>query len=369
MTNKCSFPVMCFIVARRHLRRPSFWLIVCLGLLLQFVLGGLVFPDIDNTRVGIMSNNGGPCANEVVEKISSGASGYDYIVYNDLEEMRADVSTGYLDCAFVFDGRMETADLDNLENAYTCIISTSSTKSYMVKEEVFSIVFETLSGNFLKQLSDRGQIFADPDPEKNEALLDANRQLRTGDNVLSVYLENALTGERHNVMERDPKPAEEAAAGLKTGNAAALSALAILIFAAALFFADGRFRDDSAHMRCGLRPGRRAAFLFADTLGPLLCFAIALMAFCALQGAFAGISPIRVALAFLAGVPAAALWALLFTGLFRRESICLFAVTAVLIVAAVLTAADSFSIGLLTRQFGWIRCCFPSTWFTLLLLG
>lgn len=358
-------PLMtCRILAVRHLRRPVFYLILVPALLIQYILGSLVFPSLQNTRIGLMAN-GSEAAGELVEAIASSPSTYTYLVYTDTEKLRADVSTGALDCGFIFDGRIEEIGAQHYENSYTFVGSAASTKSLMVKEEVFSLFLTAMSGSILGSLSDT--IFVHPDAASGDVLASAFGKLVRGEEVLTVWFEDAETGERTNAMELLHARDGEAGAPKKGRPLSAVTAL--LLFAAALFLAAGRFRGDTRAVRKALRPGRRFAFTLADTWMPSLLLGLALLALHAFRDISAGSSPaatlLRCLLVLAAGVPLTALWSVLFAALFRRESTYLFAVIAVLMVSAVFSASGSFTVGILTRQVSYLRFLLPTTYLML----
>ncbi|MDO5702569.1 MAG: hypothetical protein Q4G47_04375, partial [Lachnospiraceae bacterium] len=318
-----SFPTMCRVLAKRHLRRPSFFLTLALALLLQVLLGTFVFPDTENTRIGIMSNNGGPVCEDVIRAIMTAPSAYNYVEYGSLPDMRADVSTGKLDCAFIFDGRMETVTPDSIENAFTFVSSTTSSKGFLIKEEVFSIVLRELSGRFLKNMAYNGSILISPSEEAAAAFEDTYKGLRDSDRVLSVFFVDAASGENIDITGGNNDDGTGAASVGRSSASAAL--VPLILFAAALFFAAGRFRDDTLQMWRALRFGAGRRFIFADTFMPLVILAVPLIAVCALQGGLSGISPLRIALIPVLLLPATALWAVVFARITPGETICLFA--------------------------------------------
>lgn len=350
---------MCLILAKRHIRRPSFFLTLGLALLLQVLLGTFVFPDTENTRIGLMSNNGGPVCEDVIGAIMASPSAYTYVRYDNLPNMRADVSTGKLDCAFIFDGRMETVAPDSIENAFTFVSSTTSSKGFLIKEEVFSVVLRELSGRFLKNMALTGNILVKPTDEAAEAFAKTYSEIADSDRVLSVFFVDAASGENIDITG---SRADGAAPGGRSNSAAA----PVILFAAALFFAAGRYRDDSLHIERALRFGAGRRFVFADTFMPLLILALPLLGLCALQGGFSGISPLRIVLTAVLLVPATALWAVVFARITASESICLFASTAVILLSAVLLLADASSLGFMAGQFRFIRFAFPPSWYMLL---
>ena len=60
------------------------------------------------------------------------------------------------------------------------------------------------------------------------------------------------------------------------------------------------------------------------------------------------------------------MWAAVFASLFRNETICLFTIVALLLLASVLMASDLTAAGILTKSFRSLRFLLPDTWYAYL---
>ena len=367
MENRKNILPLCLVLLKRRLRKPSFWIILACGLLVQYLLGALVLPDVRNTRVGIL-NGGGRYAAEVCDELKKISTQYTYCFYTDETLMRDRVSTGYLDCGFVLVERLDETDASSLNDRVTYISSSSTSKGPLVQEELFSVLLGYLSEGILTDLTKDGRITADISGNGVDAVIAAYRDLYGGKEVLSVFFEDSASGERRNAVDPDSSPSgsgkdESAEADAGTHAGGGMHVAVLLIFSAALLFAADSFHASEKSICQSLRPAGRRRFRRISLLIPLCMFSAAVFLFCVIGGQAADISPLRCTLAFAAGVPLTALWAALFSGLFRHEPLYLYAAVAVVFLAAVFSAGQLLTVSVLTRQIAWLKWLFPTTWY------
>ena len=359
MENKKNTAALCSVLLKRRLKKPSFLLILCTGLLLQYLLGSLILPDVRNTQIGIL-NRGGIAADRITENLKKTKSRYSYRYYTSEEAMREDTATGRIDSGFILDERLDSAEAGALSDRVTYVCSTSSSKGELVKEELFSLILEVLSEKFLYDMTTGGSITKDSSESSAEAVVGTYRDLLSGGEVLDVFFEDSESGERIPVSEAGqglPEDSEGASAG--SGSRIAV----LLIFGAALFFAADRFHGGEQSLLHTLRPAGRRRFILADEMTAVFLFTAALTAFSLFTGSAAPAGALRRTAAFLVCVPLTALWASGFARLFRKEALYLYAVLSVVVLAAVFSGGQLPAVNVLTRSFSWIKWLFPTTWY------
>ena len=338
------------ILLKRRLKKPSFWFVLLLGLITLRLVGTAVLPDASNTEVGLM-DSGGVYASAITKELLGGRSVYRYRLYTDRSALLDDVASGRLDCGFILDSRLDqAAESGDLTACADAVVSTASTKASAVKEEIFTILLSKYSDQLLSDQCDRGQIFKENTEEAKQALLESSRSLASGDAVLQVFFEDAGTGEltaasslhegKAYTENRDSAENQRTARARTSGRAAA-----VLIFGAALFFAAGRFAPGYQAFRSALSSGAARVFAVTDVLLPLLVFTMMTDALLLISGTLPLSALPRLLLALAAGVPLTAVWAAVFASLFRNETICLFTIVALLLLASVLMVSDLTAAG------------------------
>ena len=359
------------ILLKRRLKKPSLWFVLLLGLITLRLVGTAVLPDASNTEVGLM-DSGGVYASAITKELLGGRSVYRYRLYTDRSALFDDVASGRLDCGFILDSRLDqAAESGDLTACADAVVSTASTKASAVKEEIFTILLSKYSDQLLSDQCDRGQIFKENTEEAKQALLESSRSLASGDAVLQVFFEDAGTGEltaasslhegEAYTENRDSAENQRTARARTSGRAAA-----VLIFGAARFFAAGRFAPGYQAFRSALSSGAARVFAVTDILLPLLIFTMMTDALLLISGTLPLSALPRLLLALAAGVPLTAVWAAVFASLFRNETICLFTIVALLLLASVLMASDLTAAGILTKSFRSLRFLLPDTWYAYL---
>lgn len=140
------------------LRRKSLWLQLLFLVFVLVFVGSIKRPDVESTTMGIYcgtdleSYGHDDYDARVVQCLLQSGSLFDFVIYDDKEEMERDVLDGSIECAFAFskdfNQRFCSKKLNHLiEYIYTPL----TTKGYAARETVFSSVLAVYGEQLNKQ--------------------------------------------------------------------------------------------------------------------------------------------------------------------------------------------------------------------------
>ena len=346
------------------------------GLLLFYVVCASTLPSAANHTVGLV-DGGGALASETVRALTENDSILDYVLYEDREALADAVVSEKVDCGFVLDDRIDAAAAAQmggitfpvLDGCADYLFTTSTTKGEAAKEEVYATLFGLLSESVMLHDIRTGAIFTDPDEDMAAAFLAEMRAVSDSGETFRVdyeYMglreagdgdgEAAAGNGETTARNRKTNPGNGEAARNGAG-APVWPAAVLMIFAAALLFSQTAFYPEQAAVTAFLRSSG-FTYTVLETLSPLIPFGAAMTAAAA---AASGGLPLRAAL-LAPFLIACALWAVLFTKLFRRsQTLCLFAAVAVILAAAVLSDGITGS-AMLPGAAKYLRFLLPGSW-------
>ena len=355
------------ILIKANLRSPSVWTITAAGVLLLLVISSATLPSARNNRIGIVSGEG-KLSSAVASELLLSDGSYEYVAFSNKDELREAVAAETVDCGFVLDERIDRAvyenewnqvsdsmvSVPNLKGCVDYLFATSTTKGEAAKESVFTCLFDHMSEEIMMRAIDSGGIFQAPSEELKAEVRALMERLREGGETFDVVFEYAGAGAVASTVESDRAAAEAGADKAEAdssavgnresrdsapGSRSVWALVSVLIFAAALFFAQRRFNPETTAVISYLR-GAGFGFAFLETLAPLLVFGAVMVLAGAVSGAAApGAISAGVRHGLLLGpfCIVCALWATGFARLFRNQTVCLFVAVAVILLAAVVS--------------------------------
>lgn len=127
-----------FFKVKASLKKWSTWVVIASIAFLLSVLCGIKIPE--NTFVVGIVSNGTEIGNVIIGQTDSA---FVFKAYESKEEMSEDVSTGLIECGFVFDESFEERlEKNDKEKAVEYIYSPYTLKGQVAKETVFRYVYE-----------------------------------------------------------------------------------------------------------------------------------------------------------------------------------------------------------------------------------
>ena len=325
------------LLLKAQLKGPQLWLLLAFCLMAGLLFPRVHFPDSATRQIGLMDLSEDGSAGVIIEELKEGSGPYEFILYDDMNLLRDDVTTGKCDCALIFeDNFREVLAGGSLTRAATLLCSPSTVKGEMLKEKVFSLVLRRLSDAALISLSRDGETFESESGELTDMLIETNH-LYQGETT-AIELTYASAGD--SAGKADDTPAE------KNGEA---PLLALLVFAVSLFVARFRFSDDCRRISTALKKGESHLFLFLDVWIP-----------CALSGILCGILCHSVGM--MTYYPLlCALWSTVFVLFFRREGLYLLGTVSALSLSLIVSGAF-FDFSVVLPALKILRWLFPAAY-------
>ena len=340
------------LIAASVLKRPSFYFILILALVLGTVFVRVYVPDSSVSRIGVFntvpdgtSGAGAFSAGELIRALQEDDA-YEFVLYDSEEELREDVLAGKNDCGIIIekDPAEATRSLET-DGVLKLVSSTSSTKSLLVREKVFAVYFRAMSDCLLTALSTDGETYLNESEELTKALIDVNHKYLEQSGVLTMHgLENNTAGS----LSRDETRASEAA--FEERSAAARTIAGLLIFACALLFSIYRFSGEYKALSAAMKPRERLLWLFLMILIPVFFTAL-----------IPGIVLKSPAILILCPV-LCSLWALVYSLAFKKDTVFLLSLISVLLLCALYSPAVS-SYTSMIPALRYLKYLFPVTYF------
>lgn len=166
------------------MKRPSTWAILISVMLLALVLNSISLPEGENVKVGIVTKE-----SRMAQKIFRDLeSTYSFIIYEDEEAMEKDVSTGKLECGFVFDEDFDhNVEKGRTKNQIDLVVSNYSTRASAVMETVYAAFLENYSEVLLREDFEKNFEGAVSDNEEAlEYMLKQNRFYLEGNGIFTI---------------------------------------------------------------------------------------------------------------------------------------------------------------------------------------
>ena len=342
------------ILVKKQLTMPSFYITAGLFVLIYVLIGGSVFPSVDQNVIGLAGGGGAETARLMAE-LADADSIYDFRIYDSADALRLAVEGGRADCGFFFKdeveqilNREEGAEVPELQGCVDYYYTTSTTKGEAAKESVYAVMLEASSPKILDRMIASGSLFSDTSSALIDEALAERERILAEERLFEVHFEIVNAAAAEPVQTK--KTTKESENGKRL--------FAALIFAAALFFAAVIFRSDERAV-CSVLRGERTGYRLAVVLAPLMLLALFIFA---AQFFLAPADLPWVLRALVLTVPTA-LWAVLFTSLFKNETMYLYVSLGVVLVACVVTLTGNELPFLKSVQY--LRWIFPIKYFLL----
>lgn len=191
------------MLLKEQLQRRTTWIFLVVMLLLLAVIAQIQMPVDENCRVGICQESSGDGEQMVQDLRASGGAFY-YVIYKDVKQMKQDVRSGKLECAFFIRHSMEHVLEENaLHPCVQYITNPYSTKGEIAKEAFFAAFLHVYSDTILKDCEQ--EIFGDTDSVRHNKIRASSETFLESNffekNV--VYVDVAQKGQ-HPRRQRDP---------------------------------------------------------------------------------------------------------------------------------------------------------------------
>ena len=133
------------------LKRRICWLQILFLILLLLVIGSIHIPDVKNSRIGLAGVTFG-ITRTIADRLMQKSDVYQFITYEDPEELEHDVKEGELECGFVFaEDFAKQYEEGSLADSITYAYTPFTTKGLAVKETVYGTVLELYGEKLLQQ--------------------------------------------------------------------------------------------------------------------------------------------------------------------------------------------------------------------------
>ncbi len=127
------------------------WLQILFLVLLLLVIGNIHIPDAKNSRIGLAGVTSG-IAQNIADRLMQKSDVYQFITYEDPEELEQAVEAGELECGFVFtEDFTKRYEEGSFTDSITYVYTPFTTKGLAVKETVYGAVLELYGEKLLQQ--------------------------------------------------------------------------------------------------------------------------------------------------------------------------------------------------------------------------
>lgn len=164
--------------------------IVVMGILL-FLFAGASFPQNDSVQIGVYAG-AGKAAENITEELLTEEGVFSFCVYDSEKTLVGDVTTGKLECGFVFpDNFDQCMEQDELRNAVTYFSTPYTLNGEIAKETVYAKVLREYSDHILKQ--GNRDIYGNEEEERNQYLLGKNEDYLEGADLFQIQIRKMET--------------------------------------------------------------------------------------------------------------------------------------------------------------------------------
>ena len=352
-----------FLLLKRQLKKPWFYLLTGLLLLFLYIFQEMVLPGDSILMYGIM-NDGAICGEEVISFLKQDTL-YTAVEMNSLSSLERGVESGRLDCGFVLTDKLDRAlgaDIPGESIHYYCTTSTAS--GSVLREKVLAAVLRETTRQMLAVMAS---------PEETPAAAEAGLSLFTEEarqdeglrqDLLSTYQEY-LDGDEtiHTVFETVSVGQETIDAKKYPNDMLRLRALiGILVFASSIVFGRLRFSPESSSFASAQRRKGARMWRFLEILVPVLLVTVVLwipFSYRLASGQYGITDMVLSILQLLLCACASSIWSFIFSSLYRNESWYTAAIPVVIMFAVITnsTLTGFLSPGRVLEVIGYL---FPS---------
>lgn len=280
------------LLLKSWIKRKSSWIQLAGMVLVVLLIAGIKLPDTQNTIVGLC-NQDGAFAEEVVQKLETRESVFEFQRYDNPEKMKEAVIRGELECGFIFEkGKKESI---------TCISTPITTKAAVAGETVYAAFLEKYSEEIL--LEEQEDVFGEKTSEISKVLLDKNQEFLEGDQIFRMDFEEVESSQKMPRQEAETFPVR--------------GMTALLIFVMVLMNHGKKFEQKDCSFEKALMPREAVCFEFIRYLAGAAIPALIGICLMMYNGNGAGI--LRETAGMLVLVLTSALWVVCIGKLFRNS--------------------------------------------------
>lgn len=168
---------------KSYLKRKSAWIQIIAMILMTSLMLAVHIPDGNNMYGGIYISESN-VAEQVVEHLTENST-FQFIVYDNREELQKDVESGKLECGFViaqdFDQKIKKGDLEDCV-LYICTPMTS--KGEVMKESFYEAFFQIYSDTILE--NNEKLFFGNENDRRLDKWISTNHEYREGSKLFRV---------------------------------------------------------------------------------------------------------------------------------------------------------------------------------------
>lgn len=321
-------------------KKKSSWIQLVGMILVILLIIGVQLPDTNNTVIGIC-NQDGKFAEDVIKKLESSESVFQFKRYEEPEQLREAVVQGKLESGFIFEAGMEEKlEKSRKKELITCISTPLTTKAAVAQETVFAAFLERYSEEIL--LEQEGQVFGKTSSEISEMLLEKNQEYLNGDKIFRMDFEEVESNGKTEEQKSETFPVR--------------GMVALLIFIIILMEHGKKFEQKDCSVEKALTTREKMCFEFIRYLTSATIPALAGIFLLVYAEGSAGI--LKEVVGMLLLVLASALWMLLIGKLFRN-SITYASWIMTLVVANLLLCPVFFDLSEYLPAIRYVNCIFP----------
>ena len=172
------------LLVKNYWKKRSSYLTVLGMIILIWIISGISAPNAVNMNVGLYCGSNS-VAEQIKDSLVADNSDFDFLIYEEENELVQDVVSGRLDSGFVFsdefDEMLEERDTRDGIQYYK---TTFSTKGEVLKEKIFEVYFRIYSEIVLEDVEQ--EVFGNHDADRLEELLEKSNFYLEGDNVFQL---------------------------------------------------------------------------------------------------------------------------------------------------------------------------------------
>ena len=239
---------------KNYLVKRSTYLTAAGMLLLVLVISGITIPSAQNMKVGVICGES-EIANQMLNRLKESRADFDFVEYQDVDDMIEAVIGGTLDCGFVFsDDFDEMCEEADIKDGISFYATSFSTKGEVLKESLCAAYLECYTPYFFADIEK--DIFRKQDTERLENMIADYQLYLKGNDIFQMEIQHVKTN------------LEETEASVKVDFVAGLVGLTIFLI---MFFAYGESqRKGNDCVELALTRGQQIAYRFVKMLASAL---------------------------------------------------------------------------------------------------
>ncbi len=261
-----------FLNIKRLLMTPETYLEMGIIVITLVLCTNINIPDSSTMSIGLMYG-GGETARQMYEELLVDGT-YDYVEYVDRQVLARDVTSGVVDCGFVFDERIDTAiEGDDIAECIEYIQSTTTSKGSVLREKVYAILYRHISEHLLVANVASGEMFSGDRQQIEQTLLGRNEYYANSDEVFTIVFSSRESGQTQGAyIKTDEKDICQSIE---------IYLIAIVIFAASLFGMSACFDSRARRVLGRLSRHERHIYIYMSSLAHgILVYATLFLYFC-----------------------------------------------------------------------------------------